>query len=555
MIGMVSMFVVSCEIPDANVDEPNTPDQPNEEQHAAPEIKLGVDGVINMPAVGGNYELSYEVINPVEGVTLEVKADVAWIANIAVAENITFDVAKNYGEQRIGIVTVTYGDCEVAVAIQQMEALEQGSVRLSITSERKISFESYGGKGEITYLLECDVEDAIPAAETDVDWIVIDSVDEEKVYYTVESSNIEERRTGHIFLSYEFEQVSVTIDQKAAVLEPILVASSTNVYTNESVQFTVIYAGEDVTAESVVKEYYTSEVIGTTFVPTVVGDHSFYAEYNNRRSKVVTIHALPDYAPAYPKDTNPDSYEFNQRMLIVSHTGLGCGYCPPVKQVIHDAQQNEAYKDRFNVVYAYTFSSQEVCYSAAAKTLWNYYKKICSTGDQLTGYPSFTTNYCYNYTGKFNLEERIDELWDENPAASIAYAVKFMENQVVVSASVKSSVSQDYKLSLWLLEDDIHANQSNATADWMNIHNSVVRDMPTGGSSSDISGVDFGYVEAGTTVSRIFVYDLNTAASWNKDNFKLIAVLSAPSAKYKGNYEVVTTAICEGDGSVGFDYK
>jgi hypothetical protein len=106
-----------------------------------------------------------------------------------------------------------------------------------------------------------------------------------------------------------------------------------------------------------------------------------------------------------------------------------------------------------------------------------------------------------------------------------------------------------------VLEDDIYARQTNATAEWMHTHSSVMRDAPTGVSSTDISGIEFGYVEAGTTLSRILEFDLFAASSWVRENFKLIAIISAPSEKYDGKYEVVTTAMCEFGESVGFDYK
>ena len=327
------------------------------------------------------------------------------------------------------------------------------------------------------------------------------------------------------------------------------------VKSGEQVTFTVIYEEEDVTADATIHANYTNEELSNPYTTTESGELSFYAKYNGLKSKICCVTVTPAYAPEHPVDANPESYDFNQRMLIVDHTGLGCAYCPGVKQAIHDTQEKAEYKDKFNVVYAYTFSSNEVCYSAAARTLWNYYVGICSTGDKLTGYPSFTTNYCFNYTGKYQLEQRIDDLWDENPAASIAYAAKIVDDKIGVSASVKSSVSQQYKLSLWVLENDIYAKQTAATAEWMHTHSSVMRDAPTGVSNSDISGIDFGYVEAGTTLSRIFEFDLFCASHWKRENFSLIAILSAPSEEYNGKYEVVTTSMCDFGSEVGFDYK
>ena len=56
-------------------------------------------------------------------------------------------------------------------------------------------------------------------------------------------------------------------------------------------------------------------------------------------------------------------------------------------------------------------------------------------------------------------------------------------------------------------------------------------------------------------MSRVMEFDLVTASSWKKENFKVIAIISAPSAKYDNKYEVVNTAMCEMDSSIGFDYK
>ena len=258
-------------------------------------------------------------------------------------------------------------------------------------------------------------------------------------------------------------------------------------------------------------------------------------------------------------DAAPESYDFNQRVLLVDHTGLGCGYCPYMKEAIKSASENANYKDKFNVVYSYSYSSSEVCYTSTSKTLFNYYQNICSTstiGMYLTGYPSTTFNYNHNTAGNYNMvQSQINEVWDANPTASIALAAKIEGEKIVISASVKSSKTQNVKLSLWVLEDDIYATQSNATASWMHTHHNVLRDAPTKVSATDISGVDFGYIEANTTLSRVMEFDLFAASSWKKENFKVIAIISAPSEKYDNKYEVVNTAICEMGSSIGFDYK
>lgn len=547
LFALVAVLFTSCG--ESAIERPQT-------EAPKPQILVDIEGIIEMGAEGGDVTINYSVLNPIEGLVLEAETTTDWIGNIGVSSDaVTLYVdTNNSTEQRVGTITLTYSSETITLGIQQEAAEASGEMTFTITSDRKMSFAAKGGEGTISYTTVDDYA-TLPSAKVDDDWLEIGSIDEGTIHFTVARNTATEKRSTKITLSHKGSVLTVFVDQAAASNEITLKADKQTVKAGEAITFTVIYEEEDVTSEATIHANNTNEQVSNPYTTDQSGELSFYAKYNGIKSKVCSVVVTPEYAPEFPEDSNPESYDFNQRMLIVDHTGLGCAYCPGVKQAIHDTQAKAEYKDKFNVVYAYTFSSQEVCYSSAARTLWNYYVGVCSTGDKLTGYPSFTTNYCFNYTGKYNLEQRIDDLWVENPAASIAYAAKIVDDKIVVSASVKSSVSQQYKLSLWVLENDIYAKQTNATEEWMNTHSSVMRDAPTGVSNSDISGIDFGYVEAGTTLSRIFEFDLFCANHWKKENFSLIAVLSAPSEEYNGKYEVVTTAMCDFGSSVGFDYK
>ena len=545
VLALVAVLFASCGEP---VNE--TP------QPTAPHLSVDIEGIISIDAEGGEVEINYTIENPVEGLALEATSTSDWIGDIAVGESVSLFVDVNHTTQsRVGMVTLTYGQESVTVGIQQKGATSGSEILFEITSERKMAFNSKGGEGTILYTLKGEDATILPEIISNEEWLTIDNVTSTEATFSVERNRATEKRNAKISVNYMGTEHTVFVDQDAASDEVTLRVDRAVVKSGETVAFTVIYEEEDVTADATIHANYTNEEVANPYTTTESGELSFYAKYNGLKSKICSVTVTPAYAPEFPEDANPESFDFNQRMLIVDHTGLGCAYCPGVKQAIHDTQEKAQYKDKFNVVYAYTFSSNEVCYSSAARTLWNYYVGVCSTGDKLTGYPSFTTNYCFNYTGKYQLEQRIDDLWEENPAASIAYAAEIVDDKIVVSASVKSSVAQNYKLSLWVLEDDIYAKQTNASAEWMHTHSSVMRDAPTGVSSSDISGIDFGYIEAGAMLSRILEFDLFCANSWKKENFKLIAVLSAPSEQYGGKYEVVTTAICEFGSSVGFDYK
>ena len=527
-----------------------------------PHLTVGVEGVISMGAEGGDAEVSYTITEPVEGLALEVTTEQDWIGNITIGENTVefFVDANNALEQRVGMITLAYGEENITLGVMQAGAEVNENVNFVITSERKMGFTAKGGKGQITYTIgDAEEANAMPSAKVDADWVLIDAIEEGVVDFTVGRNTITQRRSTKITLSYKGVEFTVFVDQEAASNEVTLKADKSVVKSGEQVTFTVIYEGEDVTASSTIYANYTNEEVSNPYTTTESGDMSFYAKYNGIKSKLCSVTVTPAYAPEFPVDVNPESYDFNQRVLLVDHTGLGCGYCPYMKEAIKSASENANYKDKFNVVYSYSYSSSEVCYTSTSKTLFNYYQNVCSTstiGMYLTGYPSTTFNYNHNTAGNYNMvQNQINEVWDANPTASIALAAKIEGDKIVISASVKSSKTQNVKLSLWVLEDDIYATQSNATASWMHTHHNVLRDAPTKVSATDISGVDFGYIEANTTLNRVMEFDLFAASSWKKENFKVIAIISAPSEKYDNKYEVVNTAICEMDSSIGFDYK
>ena len=525
-------------------------------------LTVGVDGIISMEAKGGDVSIPYTITEPVEGIALEVSTAQDWIGDITIGEEAVtlFVDVNNSAEQRVGMVTLAYGEESITLAIQQAEAEVNEDVKFNVTSDRKMAFAAKGGEGVITYTIE-DAEETnpVPSAKVDVDWVRIDEVTAEAVNFTVGRNTETSKRSTKITLSYKGSELTVFVDQDAASNEVTLTADKSIVKSGEQITFSVIYEGEDVTTSSTIHANYTNEQLSNPYTTEGSGDLSFYAKYNGIKSKICSVTVTPAYAPEFPEDTKPESYDFNQRMLLVDHTGLGCGYCPYMKEAIKEAENNANYKDKFNVVYAYSYSSSEVCYTSTSKTLFNYYQNVCSTstiGMYLTGYPSLTSNYNHNTAANYNMvQSQINELWDANPTASIALAAKIEGDKIVVSASVKSSKTQNVKLSLWVLEDDITATQSNATASWMHNHHSVLRDAPTKVSATDISGVDFGYIEANSTMSRVMEFDLFAASSWKKENFKVIAIISAPSEKYDNKYEVVNTAICEMGSSIGFDYK
>ena len=550
IVALFALLFGSCEL--LPTDEGNN----NTNTEVGDQFRVVSSSYIEMPAEGGNAEIEYVIDTEVEGAKLTASSATEWIKDIKVNDTVTFTVEANTTiTDRLGSITLSYDNTTVAVAVDQLGREVNNDAVLTVTSDRTLNFSDKGGEGTITYTLTGANEGDEPIVTTDDEWIKNIVIESDKVNFFVEENNTTSLRRGSVVLTYGSYTFTTQIKQEAQSGTPKLNANKANIKLGESVSFTVTFANTDVTSSSTIYDYYTKAEVSNPYTPTEVAERVFFAKYNGTSSNVFTVTVVPSDTPDLPADSNPESYDFNQRILLVSHTGAGCGYCPPAKQAFKDAEENVYYKDKFNTVYSYSFNSMEACYSSAARTLWNYYVNVCKTGDQLTGYPSFTTNFCFNYTGKTNITNRIDEFWDKNVSASVALATKRDGNKLVVNAAVKSKKDQNIKIALWLLEDDVYATQSSASASWMHTHHNVMRDGITGLSSTDISGVDFGYVNAYTTYERVMDLELFIGSSWNINNCKLIAIISAPNSKYDGKYEVVNTAICEIGGSVGFDYK
>ena len=551
-IALFALLFASCELLPGTEQGEKTPQVDD-----SPKFHVTSETYMVLPAEGGNAEIEFVIDTEVEGAVVTATSVAEWITDITTDNTIKFFVEANTDiTERLGSITIRYANTTAVVAVEQSGRAVNGDARLTVDSERTLEFNSMGGNGTIPYTLTGADEGDKPAVDSNQAWIKITTIDSDKVNFTVEQNTTTSIRRGNISLSYGANKITIQIKQEAASNLPILSADKASVRLGESITFTVTLANTDVTASSTIYDYYTKTEVSNPYTPAEVAERVFYATYNGNKSDVFTVNVVPSDTPALPADSAPQSYDFNQRILLIDHTGTGCSYCPAAKEAFKAAEENANYKDKFNTVYSYSFDgSGGACYSAASKTLWNYFVQVCKSGDQLTGYPSFTTNYCYNYTGKYNITDRVDAFWDENVSASIALATKRNGNKLVVNAAIKSSKSQSFKLSLWLLEDDIYATQSGATASWMHTHHNVMRDAITGITTSDIAGIEYGYVTANTTYERVMEFDLFVGSSWNINNCKIIAIISAPNSDYNGKYEVVNTTICELNGSVGFDYK
>lgn len=548
LVSSLAMLFVACE-------------NSGEDVNGGANFQLTSSSTINIGAEEYAGEILYSIAAPVEGATVEATTDVAWISELTCAESVTFKVAANATTQsRSGKITLTYDVDSISVLVVQGGA-EQGSAPyLKISSEQKLNFSAVGGAGEILYTIVNGSEGLLPDVTTETPWITDIAVDAEKIGFMVQKNTLQEVRNGAVVITLGNQTVTIKVQQDAAANEPILVVDETYAKIGEPYKMTVVYNAEDVTAEAKICDYYTHEEITVPVTFTEVGERVFYAEYNGKRSKVLTIDVVPAATPAFIVDSDPDNFQFNYRMLLVNHTGIHCGYCPGMKSVLKELSENPEYNTTYNVVYAHTFDKTEAddpCYSADAYTLFAYYKGVCAKSYMpLTGYPSVTLNYQHDHAASTTtLMSQLDLLKRDVADAAVAVATVLDGDNVIVSAEIKSSVTQYYRMSVWVLENDIYAKQSGGYESWMNTHKSVIRDCVSGVAKEDASGVDWGYVSANDSSRRVFTFPLDKNPLWNRDNLSLIVIISAPMKDDNSKYEVVNTVMCKMGEGAGFEYK
>ena len=511
--------------------------------------------IIVVDAEGGEGEILYTISQPVEGVEVEVTTTSEWISDIAVAESIRFTVEPNTtSESRVAIINIYYGADKCSVGVQQ-SGTNGGVDDISIAVQsRKVKVSAVGGEQSVDYAIIGGTEGAIVEAVADVNWITDINVDSESVAFVVAKNISSKQREATLTLSYESASATVTVTQEGAVNEVVLTASTTTPRVGKSVSFSVVYAGEDVTAESVICDYYTREELPNPVTFDEVGERAVVAQYGGNTSKVLSITIFSADSPEFPVDSDASNYNFKYRMLLIDHTGTDCGYCPNMMQSLKIIEEDPAYNDYFNIAMAHSYNTSDPAYSNTALTMRYYYQKTLGV---LTGFPTLTYNYQYGDSAGSNIsyvKHHFGKLKKESTDAAVAVAATLDGDKVIVSASLKSKQARHYKFNILRLEDDIYGSQYGASQSWMNYHNNAVRSCYAAVSQMDISGEEWGYVGAETTSYKVFEMTISDSRIV-KQNCKVLVVITAQDSQYGNKYEVVNTTMCGLDESKPFEYR
>lgn len=368
----------------------------------------------------------------------------------------------------------------------------------------------------------------------------------EKVKNLVIRGNDGEQISGAI--SIDVEDLGVTLgDSSMAAKELFLDCNYTATLSAEATEFYVALPPQTF------KKGITVEVNCKGYEPMTIS--------TNNELKIERNHILPmaskefsadkdanDNSSFLPEDINPTGTVFPHRVLLVDHTGTWCGNCPRVMDGLDALRATEA-ATYYHEVAVHGSSTYDKAYSSAASTANDFYYP--------NGYPDIRFNF---YAGSGN-NGSVAEFVSSNTSiinslikrggADAGIAATAISGNGVVNTyiGVKAAVAQEYKVTAWLLENNIsNPGQEGATQSSHYISNHSLRYIAGAYNRRDLSGDSLGEIAVGDIATK--EYSIPLEQGWVMKNMDVLVIVSAKNAS--GKFEVANVALCPIDTSIDY---
>lgn len=304
---------------------------------------------------------------------------------------------------------------------------------------------------------------------------------------------------------------------------------------------------EDVTAQS---EIYvvgqTPPLTSPRFSTTTAGTYAIYAFYGMTMSADVLVYAYSEL-PEVPADEQPDNVTFAHRMMLVQHTGTGCVNCPRMMESLKELSEDDAYNTAYNHVasHSYMGGDPDPGYSEVAK----YLSLAYCTGN----YPQLTFNLTETSAGTDlqEIKNQVDALRKESVGVGISAESIATDGALLIEVGVKVATPGDYRIGVWVLEDNIYGIQAGAVQTWMHHHENVLRATATNvGSKTTFTGEDLVELKEGNTTSTFFRVEVEEG--WKEENCKFLVFVTS---RQDGVFDIANSIVCPINTAVGYDYK
>lgn len=274
----------------------------------------------------------------------------------------------------------------------------------------------------------------------------------------------------------------------------------------------------------------------------------------------VTVRASAFPIPETPEDPMPASTDFKARVLVTEFTSTTCPYSYILKSLLNEVLSDEEYADKVVHTACHTMSDRDPFYINTK--LDNYL--------EIDIYPSANIDL-YRTLSNYNAFNKalIDDFYSakEVAAAGIAVNSSVYGGKALINVTVKAAEDGEYRIGALLLEDNLWAQQTNATEDWMNNHDNVIRysdlEDPDTTNGNRYLGHAMGRIEKGKTADHIFEWDpevIGSLYNWKNfvmDNLHLVVFVSAKATDDNGNqyYYVNNVIDCPINGITPFEYN
>ncbi len=251
--------------------------------------------------------------------------------------------------------------------------------------------------------------------------------------------------------------------------------------------------------------------------------------------------------PELPSDPQAGNTSFKHRIMLLQHTGAECLNCPRMMNSLKELSEDDAYNNLYNHVASHSYNTNDAAYTKAAKQVSEAF------GHKF--WPDLTFNMTKdNLDGNTKIDAikaGIDKRTKEHADAGISAAVKRTGNNLGIKVGIKAAKTNTYRVTAWLLEDGIHAEQAGATAEWHNIHNNALRAMAGASLNMQIYGERLGTINEGETAEKTFT--IAVEEGWKAENCKVLIIVNADDSN--GKYDLANCSVCPIDDSIEYEYN
>lgn len=282
---------------------------------------------------------------------------------------------------------------------------------------------------------------------------------------------------------------------------------------------------------------------------SAAGTYTFYAAYDVNISDEVTVYAYARL-PEAPADPQPSAKEFKHKLMLVQHTGTACLNCPRMMESLRQIAADDAYNTAYTHIACHSYIDPSILDPCASEAASNF-SRIYNPEDT---YPCLTFNFTKTSVGTAlgEIRECIDAFRKESCNVGISASSVASDGDLLIDVNVKVAQPGEYRLGVWVLEDDVYGIQSGATEAWHNTHENALRAMLTNASSKTVFvGEPMEGLKKSTTASRTF--RVWPEDDWKAENCKFVVFVTAPDEN--GEFDLVNSIVCHVGESVEYDYK